>query len=174
MANRFKVLISIGLLTLLIVLGWQWINQSLSAEPLSESDIREKVQTQYNGEITDVTSMEDHYLATIELDEGVYEVVVLKKDGRISDIRPLESLKDNDSTAPSEDQSENAQTEPITEEKAKAVALNEIEGAVDDIDYESGGDPAFYLVEIERAGGEEATVQVHALTGEIMSVTWDD
>ncbi|WP_394218387.1 PepSY domain-containing protein [Halobacillus trueperi] len=174
MANRFKVLISIGLLTLLIVLGWQWINQSLSAEPLSESDIREKVQTQYNGEITDVTSVEDHYLATIELDEGVYEVVVLKKDGRISDIRPLGSLKDNDSTAPSEDQSENAQTEPITEEKAKAVALNEIEGEVDDIDYESGGDPAFYLVEIERSGGEEATVQVHALTGEIMSVTWDD
>ncbi|MEC3883914.1 PepSY domain-containing protein [Halobacillus sp. HZG1] len=174
MANRLKVLISIALLTLLIILGWQWVHQSLSAEPLSESDVREKVQTQYNGEITDVTSMEDHYLATIALDEGVYEVVVIKTDGRISEIRPLESFKDNDSPSPPEDKFESAQTEPITEEKAKAVALNEIEGEVDDIDFESEEEPAFYLVEIERSGGAEATVQVHALTGEIMSVTWDD
>ncbi|SDO16778.1 PepSY domain-containing protein [Halobacillus aidingensis] len=172
MANHFKLLISISLLALLIVLGWQWVNERLSAEPLTESDIREKVQTQYNGEITDVTSTEGHYLATIELEEGVYEVAVLKKDGRISDIKPIKKFQNNDSTSGS--QSENTKTQPITEEKAKAVALNEIEGEVDDIDFESEGDPAFYLVEIERPGGEEATVQIHALSGEIMSVTWDD
>ncbi|WP_406944752.1 PepSY domain-containing protein [Halobacillus sp. SY10] len=174
MANHFKLLISISLLALLIVLGWQWVNERLSAEPLTESDIREKVQTQYNGEITDVTSTEGHYLATIELEEGVYEVAVLKKDGRISDIKPIEKFQDNDSTTSSDSQSENTKTQPITEEKAKAVALNEIEGEVDDIDFESEVDPAFYLVEIERPGGEEATVQIHALSGEIMSVTWDD
>ncbi|MGR9048755.1 PepSY domain-containing protein [Halobacillus faecis] len=174
MANRFKVMISIGLLALLIIIGWQWVNQKLSAEPLSESEIREKIQTQYNGEITDLTSMEDHYLATIKLEEGIYEMTVSKVDGRISDMRTFENFKDDEPPVSSEDQSENAQAPPITEEKAVAVALNEIEGDVDDVDFEAEGNPAFYLVEIERSGGVEATIQIHALTGEIMSITWDD
>lgn len=174
MANRFKVLIFIGLLALLVLAGWLWVNQRLSAEPLSESQIREKVQTRYNGEITNMTSEEEHYLATIELDEGIYEVVVSKKNGRISDMRTAEKFQDKETEDPPEGQSGNEKTQPITEEEAKAKARNEIDGVVDDIDFESEGDPAFYLVEIERSGGEEATVQIHALTGEIMSVTWDD
>ncbi|GEN54473.1 PepSY domain-containing protein [Halobacillus faecis] len=174
MANRFKVMISIGLLALLIIIGWQWVNQKLSAEPLSELEIREKIQTQYNGEITDLTSMEDQYLATIELEEGIYEMTVSKVDGRISDMRTLENFKDDEPPLSSEGQSENAQEPPITEEKAVTVALNEIEGDVDDVDFEAEGDLAFYLVEIERSGGEEATIQIHALTGDIMSITWDD
>ncbi|GIN91014.1 PepSY domain-containing protein [Siminovitchia terrae] len=32
----------------------------------------------------------------------------------------------------------------------------------------------YYLVEVERDKEKEATVQINAITGEVLSITWDD
>lgn len=62
----------------------------------------------------------------------------------------------------------------LTESEAARIALQHIPGELDDVDLEQSGGVAYYLVEIERDDDMEATVQIHAITGEIMSVTWDD
>ncbi|ANF96810.1 PepSY domain-containing protein [Paenibacillus bovis] len=64
----------------------------------------------------------------------------------------------------------------ISAEKAEQIALRQVQGTVDDTDYEHGDKQGqrYYLVEIDTADDREATVQINAISGEVMSVTWDD
>ena len=176
MTKTLKILISLTVLSLLLVIGWQLINQTLSAEQVSESEIREKLADQYNGQIMDFVSMDEHYMADIEMEEGIYEVIVLKEDGEITDMRRVESfVEEEEQSRETAEKGENeTPAQPITEEEARELALQEVEGTIDDIDYENDGEVPFYLVEIERENELEATVQIHALTREVMSVSWDD
>lgn len=64
----------------------------------------------------------------------------------------------------------------ISAEKAEQIALQQVRGTVDDTDYEHGDKQGqrYYLVEIDTADDREATVQINAISGEVMSVTWDE
>ncbi|WP_062351816.1 PepSY domain-containing protein [Bacillus kwashiorkori] len=62
----------------------------------------------------------------------------------------------------------------ITEKQAANIALNYINGEIDDIDLEKDNNKSYYLVELETLDEREVIIQIHALTGEILSVTWDD
>ncbi|CEG26556.1 peptidase propeptide and ypeb domain-containing protein [Bacillus sp. B-jedd] len=62
----------------------------------------------------------------------------------------------------------------ITEHEAASIAQKEVQGEVDDIDLETENGQTFYLVEIQTVDDREATVQVHAITGAVMSVLWDE
>ncbi|KXH83826.1 PepSY domain-containing protein [Sporosarcina sp. HYO08] len=65
----------------------------------------------------------------------------------------------------------------ISKQQAINIALAQQKGEVDDVDFvrtESGG---YYIVEIEvenDARGDEVYFQIHAISGKILSVTWDD
>lgn len=60
----------------------------------------------------------------------------------------------------------------LTEEEAIEIALQSVQGEVDDVDLENEDDDVFYLIEIETADEKEAIVEVNAITGE-STVTWD-
>lgn len=61
----------------------------------------------------------------------------------------------------------------ITIEKAKQIALSQLNGTVEYVIYEAEEDGGYYLVEIE--GDEEDVVyQIHAVSGKIISVTTED
>ncbi|WP_053365949.1 PepSY domain-containing protein [Bacillus sp. FJAT-27245] len=62
----------------------------------------------------------------------------------------------------------------LTEKKAIAIAQKEVKGKLDDVDLETENGQTFYLIEIKTSDDREATVQIHAITGAVMSVTWDD
>nr|WP_315363156.1 PepSY domain-containing protein [Cytobacillus firmus] len=62
----------------------------------------------------------------------------------------------------------------LTEEEAIQIAQKNEPGEVDDISFEETDSGSYYLVEIEKDDGREAAVQIHAITGTVMSVTWDD
>ena len=62
----------------------------------------------------------------------------------------------------------------ITKETAAEIALKHISGEVDDIEIEQSGGITYYLVEIEREDEEDGTVQINAISGEVMTITWDD
>ncbi|WP_026583905.1 PepSY domain-containing protein [Bacillus sp. J33] len=62
----------------------------------------------------------------------------------------------------------------LTEDQAVQHALKELPGKVDDIDFEAADNTSYYFVEIETADNREAVVQINAITGGVMSVTWDD
>ncbi|VDG98337.1 Peptidase propeptide and YPEB domain [Lysinibacillus sphaericus] len=65
----------------------------------------------------------------------------------------------------------------LTEQQAIQIALRQLNGEVDDVDFVETSEGGYYLVEIEidvDEGPDEATYQIHAISGKIMSVTWDD
>ncbi|MBD7908730.1 PepSY domain-containing protein [Sporosarcina sp. Sa3CUA8] len=65
----------------------------------------------------------------------------------------------------------------LTEQQAIQIALRQLKGEVDDVDFVETSEGGYYLVEIEidvEDGPDQATYQIHAISGKIMSVTWDD
>jgi uncharacterized membrane protein YkoI len=175
MSKPLKLILSIVALVLLVIIGWQIINEKLRAEPLSEEEVREKIQSQYNTQLTEWVVMDDHYSATMELEEGIYKIIIGKADGSVADMHQVEDLSNEDQPQAIENPPETpAEPEPMAEDKAVEIALKEVKGEVDDIDFEAEDEVPFYLVEIERSDEREATVQVHAITGEILSINWED
>jgi uncharacterized membrane protein YkoI len=65
-------------------------------------------------------------------------------------------------------------TTKLTEEEAKNIALQQVSGTVDEIDTENVNNVPFYYIEVELENGNEATVEINAITGEVKSLTWDD
>jgi uncharacterized membrane protein YkoI len=62
----------------------------------------------------------------------------------------------------------------ISEAEAGEIAVKQVKGEVDGITLHSSKGQTYYLCEVNTADGREATVQVHAITGNVMSVAWDD
>jgi uncharacterized membrane protein YkoI len=62
----------------------------------------------------------------------------------------------------------------ISEAEAAKIAAKQVKGEVDDISLQSSNGQTYYLCEVNTADGREATVQVQAITGDVMSVTWDE
>ncbi|MEK5040162.1 PepSY domain-containing protein [Sporosarcina sp. FSL K6-3457] len=63
----------------------------------------------------------------------------------------------------------------ISEKQAIKIALGQLKGEVEDIEFVQTSDGGYYLVEIDDDDqDDEATFQIHAISGKILSVTWDD
>lgn len=60
----------------------------------------------------------------------------------------------------------------ISDNEAIRIAQSKIIGEVEDVELKQSGNTKYYLIEIETENDQEAIVQVHAASGEIMSVTW--
>lgn len=65
----------------------------------------------------------------------------------------------------------------ITQAQAIKIALGQLAGEVEDVDFVKQADGGYYLVEIEQDRDDddlEAVFQIHAITGKVMSVKWED
>lgn len=68
----------------------------------------------------------------------------------------------------------NNPTKRLTEAEAGEIAKEQVNGSVDQIWLETTGEQTYYLVQIKTNDDREAIVQIHAITGNVVSVTWDD
>lgn len=180
-------LIVTGIAILAIVI-WQLFKVVTFAEPLTMADAKDKIRDMYNGEIIEVTEDKTWFRMTLLLDTGTYEVEINKETGEIGLLTRINretTISNNDeegskknsnpSTPKPEDQQEPKEpVKQISEAEAISIALTKVKGEVDDVDLEQSGGESYYLVSIETVNGEEGTVQIHAITGEVMSITWDD
>jgi uncharacterized membrane protein YkoI len=62
----------------------------------------------------------------------------------------------------------------LTKEQAITKAKTKLSGKVEYIVYEETPDGGYYLIEIESEDDQEAVIQVHGVSGKILSITWDD
>jgi len=62
----------------------------------------------------------------------------------------------------------------ISEKQAIKIALAQLKGEVEDVEFVQTNDGGYYLVEIDDNKDEEMTFQIHAISGKILSVTRDD
>lgn len=63
----------------------------------------------------------------------------------------------------------------LSEKEAIHLALEEVNGEVDDVDFiESNGQAPYYLIEIETDDDREATIQIDAYKKQAITVTWEE
>ncbi|TFD97560.1 PepSY domain-containing protein [Jeotgalibacillus sp. R-1-5s-1] len=142
-------------------------------ELLTEEQIREKANAEKSGEITNVELLNEgdspQYKATIE-EGNTRTILYLNAVTGEVDTTEEETIEE---APPSEAPAEPEPAKIITADEAGNIALTAVAGEIDDIEQgESNGVP-YYLVEIETEE-DDATVQVNAISGEVINITWDD
>lgn len=158
------------ILVLVIVSGsayFVWA-ETIKPEPLSREELMERIQLTYDVTPKYVAQEDDHAIFRFKKDGVTYEMTVDALDGHVSRLVKIAgsySVPDKQQTTPT--------TKVLTDEQAIAIANKELEGEVEALSYRSTSDGGYYLIEID--GDEaEAVFQIHALSGEILSITWDE
>ncbi|MDH6673085.1 PepSY domain-containing protein [Paenibacillus glucanolyticus] len=188
----------------MIIVNAVWSPFSRSTEAMSQAEAVRGVLEQYQGgEIIKASLEGEVYRMELQSDTGKYELTVDARNGDIVSIKPLNQAEvkpepvepvqppdqdnppkpgENGGEGTTDGESGNGtginNPEPpktmITKEQATKLSLGKVAGTVEDVEYRESKSSRYYLVEIEREDGREATIQVHAITGEIMTITWDD
>lgn len=198
-------------------------------ETISNNEITSRIEQMYGGTVSDLILKNDTYIAQIERQDGLYEVVADTSKGNIISITLLEpatiqelpiktknEIKSivskeykgtierlvlsnqagnpfyavdiaNDESLITltidaltgtvlESQEKQTTTEQafIKKEQAITIAKTQLTGEVQYTTYEETSDGGYYLIEIESEDDREAVIQIHGVSGEILSVTWDD
>lgn len=129
---------------------------------ISEAALREMIAKKYTGTVERISLDEKKATPTYKIEvsneQSLKKVEINAVTGEIIS----EKLKETTSS--------NA---VITKKQAIKIAYGQLKGEVEYISYEKTSDGGYYLVEIE-GHNEEATFQIHAISGKILSVTWDD
>jgi len=127
---------------------------------LTEAQIRQFVEKEY-GDIESVVLTNSIYTVRVEKEDKQKDLALDAYTGEIlseKNVEPIERSKG---------------VNVINEQQAIKIAQQQLNGEVDSVDYEETADGGYYLVEIETKDNE-AVFQIHAVSGKIMSVTWDE
>ncbi|WP_181884377.1 PepSY domain-containing protein [Neobacillus piezotolerans] len=148
------------------ILSIQWmqtLNEENPSPALSEDEIKSLILSKAEGELVSLEK-------TTRGGKPVYNGVVRDPDGTATivtvDAETGELLSEKTSPA--------NPPRRLTENEAIAIAQKEVKGELDDVDLETENEQSFYLVEIKTPDDREATVQIHAISGAVLSVAWDD
>ncbi|WP_449537522.1 PepSY domain-containing protein [Ferdinandcohnia sp. Marseille-Q9671] len=157
----------------------------ISQEPRekTENEIRDILAKEQVGEIKTIEKKVEQdqafFYATVQKDDVQATYKLRASTGDIVDVvqqanpikePPVETEQPAKETPPPPKETANL----ITEEEAIQLALLKVKGTVDDVELEQEGGQSYYYVEIETAQEEDATVKVHAISGEVLTISWDD
>lgn len=129
----------------------------------TEDEIKKQLQSELTGELLSFEKeMENGRMVykAVFLDQGVKKVILA--DAETGEIILQKTESDGGPVV------------AITEEEAVAIALKQVNGILHDVELESEDSFPYYLVEIETADDQKAIIQIHALTGEVLSVSRKD
>ena len=182
------------ILTVVVVISYLFFTQfqSVAEQPIfTEEEAEMRVEELYAGKVRSVSSNDDAFIISFEKNTAIYEVHVHKETGVFSELAliyageqsQVATEENNAQPGPAEDSS-NAVEKPSTptknlaatilsEQKIIAIAQKQLKGEVDSVEFYETADGGYYLVEIETSE-DEATFQIHAITGKILSIAFDD
>ena len=134
-----------------------------NTKPLTESEIKASILSETPGELLffkKINEKGQSFYKAIILENG--QKTILKVDATTGEDLFRKVEIDKDSIA------------KISEKEAGEIALKEIKGTIHEIDLEDDDNLIFYLVEIDTPENKEAVVQIDAITGAILTISWDD
>ncbi|MFS0863936.1 PepSY domain-containing protein [Fredinandcohnia sp. 179-A 10B2 NHS] len=155
------------------------IPQEELLKELSEENIREIIRSQQAGDIEKIERKEEekqaYFYVQVQGNEGNVNYKLDAITGDIVEVIQQENIDQpntpvNDPTNPP-----NETVRRITEQEAIQIALQQIRGKVDEVELEEKNGQPYYFVDIENEEKEEeGTVQIHAISGEVITIVWDD
>ncbi|MEW9669304.1 PepSY domain-containing protein [Ammoniphilus sp. 3BR4] len=173
MRKRWIWMIFIILLAIVLFIPFRlWGGLNPSAETMSKEEVQEFIKNSYQGETTAIDLKGDQYLIEMNRENVLYNVALDAYTGEVLSLSRIDP-KPEDQTEETPNPN-NEQPKTLTEQEAAEIALKEVNGRVEDVDFETFNDNSFYLVEIETEDDREAVVQIHAITGKVLTITWDD
>ncbi|ANU19811.1 hypothetical protein BBI15_06085 [Planococcus plakortidis] len=144
------------------------------AKALSEEQAREAAAAAEQGEMKEIQYIESDNRYEVEIHSETERKILFisAETGEVMDVQ-TEALETQ-----AEPEPDTAQPEPeriISQNAAIAIAKETLDGIVDDVEFVQTTDGGYYLVEMDdNASDREATIQIHAIRGETMTVEWDD
>lgn len=172
-----KIILGMISVAIVSVVIWQMSKTITSAKPLTEAEAGKIAQERYNGDIVEIKKDNQLYQIKLKLVTGTYLVEIDQETGDVMNLTRIQQIdqveKPVEPTTPP-DKEAPGNTVKITEEEAIQIALQKVTGVVDDVEKKQANGKTYYIVEIESENGEEAKVQVNAITGEVMTIMWDD
>lgn len=131
--------------------------------PKTEEEIKKIISSEITGELVLVKKISEN-------GRSIYKAVVMENDQKTvlkvdAHSGKILSRKIEEKVSPSK---------ILTEDDAAEIALKQVEGVIDGIDLETKDNLTYYLVEIETKDDREATIQIHSITGNVLSITWED
>lgn len=138
------------------------------AKNISEQEAKDIALAKADGEIEESSYSSESNEYEIRV-AGAAEISIFTISGETGEVRKITT-------------EEMAEAEPVEEpervisgEEAIAIARQTLEGEVQEVEYVETADGGYYLVEIENDyTDQEATMQIHAIRGETLTVDWDD
>ncbi|MEK5185540.1 PepSY domain-containing protein [Solibacillus sp. FSL W7-1324] len=154
------------------------VKQLSTPHELNTNELEMKIKDIYNAEVQTLIKQKNYYVASFDKDGSIFEVNVNAVTGQFSDLKLIyknESKQDeqtNPDTSNENQAAENATKPLLSKEQAVDIALKEVPGEVDSVEFVKTAQGGIYFVEIEQE--DDVTVQVHAITGEIIVIKYDD
>lgn len=133
-----------------------------AAQVISEADIQTIITTKYTGTTERISLNKNGEVPVYEVDLAENQKLKKVKIDALSGVVISETVKETTS-----------ESALISREQAIQIALGQLKGEVDHVSFEKTNDGGFYLIEIDGEE-EEAVFQIHAISGKILSVEWDD
>src|SRR5699024_3201277 len=154
------------------VLDVKRIKKEKPKKELEKEEIKEIIEQKQIGEKEEVYLTLDGETGEI-LEQEEEKIQTADKENT------SESTEENNSSNKEEEKPEQSgeseeKSQNLTTEEAVQIALDTVYGEVDDIDLEDEDGQQYYFIEIETDDDQEAEIQIHAITGEVISIEWDD
>jgi uncharacterized membrane protein YkoI len=157
------------IIVVIVYFSWvKFVNTKASAGILSEFEAKALIQERYQGTVTQIELSNEQYSIKLEKQKNIYSILLDAKDGKVLSVTKTKT------GAASPNHSQAPVTKMLTETEAKQIAEKQVNGVVNQILLETKGGISFYLIEIRTQDDQEAVVQIHAFTGNVMSLAWDD
>ncbi|WP_052712201.1 PepSY domain-containing protein [Domibacillus indicus] len=144
--------------------------------PPTIAEAGEKLARQYNGTVVQSEEKNGQFVYILQVTgQGAYELAVNSGTGELIKLARLSEIKKEDAALEAETPFiQEESTRMLTAEEAGQIALTKVPGTIEEAELGDEEEAGSYLIDIETKSGEEATVQVNAISGGIMSITWDD
>ncbi|WP_394120628.1 PepSY domain-containing protein [Planococcus donghaensis] len=146
------------------------IEKKAMAKELTEQQAKDLALEKAEGTVDSISYDEgrNEYEVKVREETQISTIVLSAANGEVRKI----------SQEPIETESPAEEPEPeriITRDEAVRLAKNTLDGELQEAEFVQTEDGGYYLVEIENDQTEqEATIQIHAIRGDTMSVEWDD
>lgn len=151
------------------VASLQLVEKMVQAKDISEQQAEEIALQEVQGEVEEInySIQQNEYKVRVAGETEVSVVSVSAETGEINGV----STEVADGTDPLSPEPQPV----ISRDEAISLAMETLNGEVQEVEFTDTSDGGYYLVEIENDETElEATVQIHAIRGETLTVDWDD